>query len=158
MGERPHAVGAGRSAPAPLAPVLVVEDDPVAAVLVQRHLGALGLANPVVVASDGEEAVGWLSGVVARPDADVPALILLDRHLPGRSGLDVLRWIHAEPALRSVPVLVLTASSDVDGISEAYALGARSYLVKPVGFEALSDVVRGLSVRWAILPSEDRQR
>jgi CheY-like chemotaxis protein len=135
-----------------LAPVLVVEDDPVAAALVRRHLADLGLANPVHVIDDGDEAVAWLADRMAeRPEAP-PALVLLDYHLPGRSGLDVLRWAHAQPGLRAVPVLLLAGHSDVEGISEAHALGARSYLVKPVGFGALREVVRGLDLRWAILP------
>jgi CheY-like chemotaxis protein len=136
---------------------LVVEDDAVSAAVITQHLVALGLANPVHNARDGDEAVAWLSKNLAEPTGTVPALVLLDRHLPGRDGLDVLRWMHGEPRLRPVPVLILTAGSDVDAISEAYSFGARSYLVKPIGFEALGEVVRGLDFRWAILSAEAKR-
>lgn len=149
------------SPPAPAqagpAPILVVEDDAVSAAVVKQHVATMGLANPVHIARDGDQAVEWLSRALSEPGGRVPALVLLDRDLPQRPGLEVLRWIHAQPRLRPVPVLMLTGSSDVDGISEAYALGARSYLVKPIGFEALGEVVRGLDLRWAILaPVEDQ--
>jgi len=140
--------------PSPLSPILVIEDDRVSAAVIKQHLVTLGLANPVRIAGDGDAAVSWLSQSPAEPNTNVPALILLDRELPGRSGLDVLRWLQSEPTLRRVPVVILTGSSDVDGISEAYALGVRSYLVKPIGFGALGEVVRGLDLRWAILPPE----
>lgn len=138
-----------------LAPIFVVEDDAASAAVIAKQLTRLGLANPVHVARDGDEAVAWLARHADRATGPVPALILLDRHLPGRDGLEVLRWIHAQPDLRSVPVLILTAASDVAAISEAYALGVRSYLVKPIGFAALGEVVRGLALRWAIVPLED---
>lgn len=159
MGDATERAAEGATADATaLAPVLVVEDDPVAATLIHRHLEHLGLANPIRVVGDGDEAVAWLAGGATDGATEVPALILLDHHLPGRSGLEVLRWAHAQPALRSVPVLMLTGESDVAGISEAHSLGARSYLVKPVGFDALGDVVRGLEVRWAILPAQEPPR
>ena len=139
---------------APHPPVMVVEDDAVSAAVIRRHLRTLGLANPVQVLTNGTDALGWLSATLAGPACDRPALVLLDRHLPGPSGLDVLRWMHEQPALRGIPVLMLTAASDVDAISEAYALGARSYLVKPVGFDALGEVIKGLDLPWAILPAE----
>lgn len=139
----------------PAAPILVVEDEAVSAAIIARHLGKLGLVNPVQLARDGDEAVAWLAQHAVGPTGRVPALVLLDRHLPGRDGLEVLRWIHAQPGLRSVPVLILTAASDVPAISEAYELGVRSYLVKPIGYEALGEVIRSLELRWAIVPSED---
>lgn len=146
----------GQAAAAPsLASILVVEDDAVSAAVIAKHLRTLGLANPVQIARDGDDAVAWLARHAAGPSGRLPALILLDRHLPGRDGLEVLRWIHAQPGLRSVPVLILTAASDVPAISEAYELGVRSYLVKPIGFKALGEVVRGMELRWAIVPPED---
>ena len=137
---------------APHPPVLVVEDDAVSAAVISRHLQTLGLANPVQVLTNGSEALGWLSATLAGPACERPALVLLDRHLPGASGLELLRWMHSQPALQGIPVLMLTGASDVNAISEAYSLGACSYLVKPVGFEALGEVIRGLDLTWAILP------
>ncbi len=71
--------------------------------------------------------------------------------MPGRSGLEVLRWMRQQPALRDVPAIMLTGMSDVDSIHDAYSSGAASYLVKPVAFGALADVIRGLQRPWALL-------
>lgn len=138
----------------PFAPILVVEDDSVSAAVVAHHLHGLGLANPVQVIGDGDEALAWLAQAIDADGQGIPALVLLDRHLPGASGLDILRWMHRQPCLAGVPVILLTAASDVEAISEAYALGARSYLVKPIGLEAMGEIVRGLELRWAILRPE----
>lgn len=134
-----------------LPPVVIVEDDSACRVLAQLNLQALGVANPQVVASTGLLALEVLSALV---DAGtVPALVLLDGHLPDLDGLEVLRWIRAQPALEQTPVVMLTGESGVDWIGRAYALGVAGYLVKPIGAEGLGDVLRALPVPWALLPS-----
>lgn len=132
-------------------PVLVVDDDPVAVELICRFLAKLRLANPVVGLSTGDRAVAHLTGVLSGTTIGaLPALVLLDHTMPGRSGLEVLRWIKGQPGLATVPVVMLTGASEVDDINEAYDLGVASYLVKPVGFEALGDVLRSLEAPWTI--------
>lgn len=135
-----------------LPPVFLVEDDRVAAAAIEAQMRRMGLANPVLVIGDGTEAVERLGE--AADSGLVPALVLLDRMLPGLSGMDVLRWASNHPRIRNVPVIMITASVDADAIAEAHSLGASSYLVKPVGISALPEVLNDLNVRWAILEPE----
>jgi len=104
--------------------------------------------------SNGDEAVGYLSG--ESPYADrgrfpFPVLVLLDLKLPRRSGLEVLAWIRGQPGLKRLPAVVLTSSKESVDINRAYDLGANSYLVKPVGFDSLLDLVKSLEVYWMML-------
>lgn len=126
-------------------PVVVVDDDESARVLIRRYLQRLQLANPVLTAEDGDRAVRVLAaGTIS------PALVLLDLHLPGRSGLEVLEWMRQD-RFAEVPVVMLTGSSELADIDRAYELGISSYLVKPVGFGALDDVLRKLPAPWMLL-------
>ena len=134
-------------------PVLLVEDDTNDVLLIQRAFRQAGLSAPLRVA-DGEEAVAYLG--CGEPYADRarhprPALVLLDLKLPRRGGLEVLEWLRAQPAAVSrVPVVVLTSSKESGDIERAYELGANSYLVKPVRFDALLDMVKSLGSYWAV--------
>lgn len=114
-----------------------------------RLLGKLRIANPVEFAEDGQVAIEYLAGVMTgqRP---APVVILLDLNMPRKSGLDVLRWIRDEQALPATPIVILTGSAEMHEVRECHDLGVASYLVKPVGFVALSDVLRGLDLRWAL--------
>jgi CheY-like chemotaxis protein len=133
-----------------VAPILIVDDDDVSRLLIEASLAALQLANPRIIACDGEDAVRQLQSCL-RYEASVPALVMLDGQMPGRSGLEVLRWIREQALLHEVPAIMLTSASDVDSIQDAYGSGAASYLVKPVAFEALADVMRGLQRPWVLL-------
>ncbi len=133
-------------------PVLLVEDDDVHALIVQSSLAKVRLANPVVRSRTGDEAVTYLETLPARAGRDLPALILLDLELPGRSGLSVLETLVAlEGPTASIPVIMMSASSDSASIARARELGVRGYLVKPVAFEALADLVHRLGLRWALV-------
>jgi DNA-binding response OmpR family regulator len=136
----------------PLPPVFVVEDDPAIATLITALLNKLGLANPVEYARDSTTAIEALAAGLAH--SRLPILILLDLHLLHGTGFDVLRWSRDQSDLSDVPVVMLTGSAALDEVNEAQALGVASYLVKPVGFEALADVVRSLPTRWALLAPE----
>ncbi len=138
------------AAPLTVAPILIVDDDDASRLLIEASLSALRLANPAVMACDGDDAVRQLQPCL-RNEAPVPVLVMLDGQMPGRSGLEVLRWMREQPALRDVPAIMLTAMSDVDSIQDAYSSGVASYLVKPVAFGALADVIRGLHRPWALL-------
>lgn len=130
-----------------LGPVVVADDDPVSRYLVVQLLANIRMQNPVLEATDGQEAVERLQG------AEHPALLLLDLNMPRMSGLDVLRWVRHESDFPWLPVVTLTASALLEEIDEAYELGVDSYLVKPVGVGALRDVLAGLGLPWAIVPS-----
>lgn len=106
------------------------------------------VANPIEVARDGEEALSHL----ARWDGGepTPIVILLDIKLPRVSGLDVLRQLKAHLVYRMLPVVMLTTSSEDSDISEAYALGVNSYIVKPVLFEKFIEVAEKIDLYWCL--------
>jgi len=138
----------------PYPPVLMVEDDESHALLVKRVFERAGLANPVRVIRNGDEAVSYLSGEGDYADREanpVPALLLLDVHVPGRSGLEVLSWLRGRTELKGLPVLMFSGSAESEAINRAFELGVDSYLVKPVAFDALLDAINGLGLRWAVL-------
>lgn len=134
--------------------VLLVEDDPNDVLLMQRAFRRAKVTNPVQVVGDGEDAVLYLSGQAPYKDRTrypLPALILLDLKLPRKSGLEVLEWLRKQAGLKRLPVVVLTSSKESTDISRAYDLGVNSYLVKPVSFDTLLDMVETLNVYWLLL-------
>jgi CheY-like chemotaxis protein len=131
--------------------VLLVEDSPDDAFMVQRALKQAGVAQQVIHLRDGEEAVNYLSGRPPYDDRDkfpVPALVLLDLKMPRLTGLDVLTWLQGRPDLARVPVVVLTGSVRTEDRNEAQKRGAVGYQVKPVVFEDLVEMVRQVNARW----------
>ena len=116
--------------------VLLAEDSDTDAELTIRALRRGGLAGTIVRARDGAEALDYLfrRGVFADRPEDLPRLVLLDLHMPRMDGLEALRQIRSSPALRSVPVVMLTSSNAQEDIAASYGLGTNSYLVKPVDF------------------------
>ena len=138
-------------------PILVVEDDEGHALLVQRVFKKSRLANPLVVLRDGDEAVRYLDGSGPYGDRDrhpLPVLALLDGHVPGRSGLEILGWIRDQPRLKDLPVVMFSGSGDTDDINRAFEIGVDSYLVKPVAFDALMDTIDELGLPRLLLPKE----
>ena len=134
--------------------VLLVEDNPDDAFLIKRAFKKAKLANPLFVVEDGEEAVAYLVGegeFADRNEHPLPMLILLDLKLPKMSGFEVLQWRMGNPGVKKIPVVVLTSSNQTPDIEKAYELGANSYLVKPVSFEGLMEMVRVLGMYWLIL-------
>ncbi len=134
--------------------ILLVEDDPNDVLLTQRAFRKANVANPLHVVSDGEQAEAYLAGRGAfadRTQHPLPVLVLLDLKLPRRTGLEVLEWLRQQPSLNRLRVVVLTSSRETSDINRAYDLGASSYLVKPVAFDALIDMVKALDMYWLIL-------
>jgi len=134
--------------------LLLVEDDPNDIMLFRRAKDKTNLANPLQVVEDGEAAVAYLSGQGQYADRNrypMPALVLLDLKLPRKSGLEVLAWLREQPGLRRVPVVVLTSSKESTDVGLAYDLGANSYLVKPVAFDNLLEMIKALGLYWFIL-------
>lgn len=134
--------------------ILMVEDDPNDIMLTQRAFMQASLVNPLRIVRDGEEAINYLGGRDPYSDRSrypLPSLVLLDLKLPKKSGLEVLEFLRAQPALEQTPVIVLTSSQESSDIQRAYALGANSYLLKPVGFDGLLDMVKAIGMYWVIL-------
>ena len=134
--------------------ILLVEDNPDDEELTIRALSRNLIANEVVVAHDGAEALDFIFGRGAwdkRDAADLPALILLDLNLPKVDGLSVLRQIRADERTRRAPVVILTSSSEQRDLIRGYDLGANSYVRKPVEFEEFVEAVRQLGVYWLVL-------
>ena len=142
-------------------PILLVEDDRGQSLLVERVFRKAGVANPVRVFHEGNGALAYLGGQESYADRThfpLPVLILLDLHVPGRSGLELLTWLRQQPNLDRIPVVMLSGSSESDDIDRAFELGANSYLVKPVAFDALLDTVTGLGLPWMILGGDGKGR
>jgi DNA-binding response OmpR family regulator len=131
--------------------ILLVEDDHNDVLLIKRAFQKVNIANPIIVVNDGEQAVSYLAGREPYVDRAVPMLVLLDLKLPRKSGHEVLEWLRQQTNLKRLPVVVLTASSESSDVNRAYDLGANSYLVKPVTFDALVEMVKTLNLYWLIL-------
>lgn len=134
--------------------VLLVEDNPDDVLLIQRAFRNGKVVNPLKVVTDGEQAVEYLAGrgrFADRSDNPLPSLMLLDLKLPRMSGLEVLEWLRGQPILKRLRVVVLTSSKEPKDINRAYELGANSYLVKPVAFESLVEMVKSLDLYWMLL-------
>ena len=103
------------------------------------------------VVRDGEEAIAYLSGQAAYADRDrypLPALVLLDLKMPRKSGLEVLSWLRKQPNLRHLIVVFLTSSNNAEDVRLAYEAGANSYLVKPVEFTEMVEMIRNAGIYW----------
>ena len=135
--------------------ILLAEDESNDVFLMQRAFKKAMLSNPLRTVHDGEEAIAYLSGeghFAARAEYPMPTLMLLDLKLPRKSGLEVLAWIRGQSSpVRRLPVIVLTSSRQNIDVNRAYDLGANSYLVKPVTFEGLVDMIRSLEKFWLVM-------
>lgn len=139
---------------AQLRPVLLVEDSPNDVELTLAALEKSRLANPVVVARDGVEA---LDHIFRRSNADaaagppLPAVVLLDIKLPRVDGLEVLERIKKDPRTRHVPVVMLTSSREEQDLIRSYGLGVNGFVVKPVGHRDFFEAIRDIGAFWAVL-------
>nr|MBC8361927.1 response regulator [Candidatus Desulfatibia profunda] len=134
--------------------ILLVEDEPAHAELTKRAIRKAGNANRIDIVSNGEEALDYLFNQKEFADKQkypVPGLILLDIKLPGIDGIEVLKRIKKDPALKRIPVIMLTTSEQEDDIARAYDYYANSYLTKPVGFKEFEEKIRQLDYYWMIL-------
>jgi CheY-like chemotaxis protein len=142
--------------------ILLVEDNPNDVELTMTALKEANLANEVVVANDGEQALDYLfrRGPHAGRTGRQPAVILLDLKMPKVDGHEVLRQIKADPDLKLTPIVVLTSSKEERDLFQSYDNGANSYVVKPVDFEEFVTAISKLGVFWALLnepPPNDNQ-
>jgi two-component system response regulator len=134
--------------------ILIVEDNPEDAELTVRALKARHLANRITLAEDGALALDFVfcrGRFAGRDFAERPKVVLLDLKLPKVSGLEVLRALKQDERTRSIPVVIVSSSREDPDIQRAYALGANSYVVKPVDFASFSDAVCQLGLYWLLV-------
>lgn len=144
--------------------ILLIEDNPDDEELTRRAFRNSNVANELVVARDGAEALDYLfaTGPYAGRDVNVmPAVILLDLNLPKVGGLEVLRRIRADERSRLLPVVILTSSKEDDDRLNGYGLGANSYIRKPVAFEDFAVAIKELGLYWLVMnepPPQTKRR
>lgn len=133
--------------------ILLAEDSTQDVEMTLAALASNNITNRVDVVRDGEEALDYLRrlGRWSDRDAEPPVLVLLDLKMPKVDGLEVLREIRADAALRLIPVVMLTSSREEQDVVRSYELGVNAYVVKPVGFEKFAQAVRELGLFWVLL-------
>jgi len=133
--------------------ILLIEDNSSDVDLTKRALEKGRIANELVVARDGKEALDFLWGEGAfagRDVSDLPAVTLLDLKLPKVPGLEVLRRVRADARTRRLPVVILTSSKEEEDLAAGYDLGANSYIRKPVDFKRFSEAIEQLGLYWLV--------
>ena len=131
--------------------ILLIEDDPDHEALTIRALRKSNIANEIVVAHDGEEAMEMLFGSGPKNLSVPPQIVLLDLKLPKVEGLEILRCIRETDRTRMLPVVILTSSDEESDIVRSYRLGVNSYIRKPVDFNEFAEATRQLGMYWLVL-------
>lgn len=133
--------------------ILLVEDNPQDVELTLRTLNKHHVANKIFVVMDGEEVLDFLycRGKYTKRSNHIPKVIFLDIKLPKLNGLEVLKIIKMDDHLRHIPIVMLTSSVEDPDIEASYALGANSYVVKPVDFNNFSETIKNLGMYWLIV-------
>lgn len=146
----------------PNQPILLVEDSPEDYETTVRSLQKAGLKNPIVRCVDGDDALDYLyqRGEYRAPaSAPRPGIVLLDLNLPGTDGREVLEEVKRDASLKTIPIVVLTTSSDERDIEQCYKLGANSYMIKPVDLDGFVKSMSRMKDYWfevVILPKETK--
>ena len=138
---------------APLKRILLAEDNDRDVELTLAALDEHNLANEVVVARDGAEALDYLygRGKFAGHANGLPVVVLLDLKMPKVDGLEVLRQIRADPQFKRVPVVMVTSSREEQDLIRSYELGVNAYVVKPVDFQKFVESVKEIGMFWAVI-------
>jgi len=133
------------------AEILLVEDDQNDVELVLTVLSSTPISTPIAVAHDGEEALDYLHrrGKFVSRSGTNPLVVFLDLKMPKVSGVEVLRAIKSDPALQTIPVVMLTSSRVGRDLEECYRLGANAYVVKPVDFLEYREALRATAIFWS---------
>jgi len=130
--------------------ILLIEDDPGHAKLIEKNVRRAGVVNDIVHLADGTSALSHLFERGETSKAD-PMLVLLDLNLPDMSGIDILARVKADPALRRTPVIVLTTTDDRLEIKRCYDLGCNVYITKPVEYEGFTAAIRQLGLFLTVM-------
>ncbi len=130
--------------------ILLVEDSPHDAELTMRAFKKGGLANQLMWVDNGEQALDYLfrRGQYEGRAETCPRLVLLDLKMPGMDGIEVLREIKGDDRTRRIPIVVMTTSQESQDMHQAYDLGVNSYIVKPIDFNSVTDIVRQAGYYW----------
>ncbi|WP_247000115.1 response regulator [Halosolutus gelatinilyticus] len=136
------------SAPADEVHVLLVEDNPGDVRLTQEAFAAVPTETTIHVATDGDEALEFLTERHANPSTAVPDLVLLDLNLPRMDGFEFLEAIQGEPAVATIPIIVLTSSEATEDVRESYAKCANAYLTKPTDPDAFVSIASAVERFW----------
>jgi CheY-like chemotaxis protein len=141
--------------------ILIADDDPGHARLIEKNLTRAGLSNPIQRFADGQQILDFLfcrgSGLHRAPDT--PYLLLLDIRMPKVDGVEVLRQVKEDPELRKIPTIMLTTTDDPREVERCHALGCSNYVVKPVDYEKFSEAIRqmGLFISLVQVPEINRK-
>jgi CheY-like chemotaxis protein len=127
-------------------PILLVEDDQVDAMTVQRALKEIKVTNRLDIVGNGEEALTFLRD----PGNEKPCIILLDLNMPRMNGIEFLRVAKQEPRLRRIPVVVLTTSREEQDKVDSFELGVAGYMVKPVGYQQFVETMKAIDLYWTL--------
>ena len=140
--------------------ILLVEDDPGHARLIEKNLRRASITNEIVVASDGQEAIDYLfgEGKYAQVPRPSPILVLLDLNLPVLDGYQVLRRMKGDERTRCIPVVVLTTTDDAREVARCYELGCNVYVTKPVDYEQFSKAICDLGLFLSIVAVPNGER
>jgi CheY-like chemotaxis protein len=131
--------------------ILLAEDNDDDIVLIRESFADAKIINVLNVVKDGEEVLAYLRQEGEYEDATMPGLLLLDINMPKMNGFEALREIKADPALRHLPVVMLTTSQSEADVVRSYSEGACSYIMKPTRFEELGRVVKQFALYWALV-------
>jgi two-component system response regulator len=133
--------------------ILLAEDDRNDVELTLRGLGAYHLTNQIDVVRDGGEVLDYLrcTGAYAGRETGLPLVLLLDIKMPRVDGIEVLREIRADPALKMLPVVMLTSSRESSDLKACYAIGVNAFVVKPVKFGEFVEAIKQVGGFWALL-------
>jgi CheY-like chemotaxis protein len=139
--------------------ILLVEDDPGHALLIEKNLRRAGISNEIVVLDTGQKAVDYLLKEGTYQDAlhPLPPLILLDLNLPVLDGYQVLKRIKNDERTRKIPVIVLTTTDNPHEVSRCYELGCNVYITKPVEYDQFSDAIRTLGLFLSIVKVPEKE-
>jgi len=133
--------------------ILIVDDNPKDVELTIAALAENNLANEIIVAEDGEEALDYLHRRSKFADYDIgnPAVILLDIKMPKMNGIEVLEYIRSKPIFKSIPVIMVTSSGEERDLVESYKYGSNAYMIKPVDIAQFNDAIKVLGQFWIVI-------